>query len=83
MSNAQIPKPPRKIESPIATINHISVKICESLLAFAWSSDFDKLSVDFCGVVPYFLFNDGRMFTSMTYMLRKRTIAVMRAKAFW
>jgi hypothetical protein len=83
MSNAQIPNPPRNIERPMATINHISFNIRASLFAFAWSSDFDNPSIDFCGAVPYFLLNDGRMLTSITYILRKSTVAVRRAKAFW
>lgn len=72
MSNAQIPNPPRKIERPMATINHISFNIRVSLCAFAKRSDFDNPPTGFCGAVAYFRFNDGRIFTSIL-LVRSRS----------
>jgi len=84
MSKAHIPKPPKKIERPRATINHISLSIASSRCALATRNDFGSdIGSVFCGAVPYFAFKDGRMLTSITYIERKRTTAVMMAKAFW
>lgn len=81
MSSPQSPKPPRKILSPRPTINHISLRMALSLYSFANRSDFD-ISTGFLAE-PYFARREGRRLTSMTYMERNSTTAVMIAKAFW
>lgn len=84
-SRTQMAKPPKNIERPHATIIHIILIICLSLFSLAKScvSEIDPGTTYFFGIVAYFARNDGRMLTSMMYMLRKRTMAVIKAKAFW
>lgn len=84
-SSAQIPKPPRKIERPKTTMNHISLRIASFLCTANMRSAFVTVagSTNFCGAVAYFVRRDGRMLTSMTYIDRKSTTAVISAKAFW
>ncbi len=79
-----MPKPPKNMERPQVTIIHMVLIISLSLLLLAeiCSFEIDPGTICFRGTVAYFARKDGRMLTSMMYMLRKRTMAVISAKAF-
>lgn len=80
--------PPKNIDSPIATINHISLSIILSLLSLAPCPDCPGFELDPDVVVSAVSFaawfrKEGRRLTSIIYIDRTTTIIVIIANAFW
>lgn len=77
-------KPPRKIDNPHATMIHMFLIITLSRFSFASTCALEREpgATSFGVIVAYFALNLGRMLTSIIYILRKRTTAVIKANAF-